>query len=63
MERYSVLPNWYYKISRFKPLSCLTCLSFWIGAGVQLTTCQWMLAPLVGLASAALAIIIIKLTE
>ena len=63
MERYNVLPTWYYRISRFKPLSCQSCLAFWVGAIIQLTTCEWFLAPFVGLASAALAIIIIKLTE
>jgi hypothetical protein len=63
MERYNVLPTWYYKISRFKPLSCQSCLAFWSGFVLSLFDNPVYFAPFVGLASAALAIIIIKLTE
>jgi hypothetical protein len=63
MERYNVLPKWYYRISRFKPLSCLTCIAFLSGFGLSLSDHPFYYAPFVGLSSAALAIIIIKLTE
>jgi hypothetical protein len=63
MERYNVLPSWYYRISRFKPLSCQSCLAFWSGFGLSVFGHPLYYAPFVGLASAALAIIIIKLTE
>jgi len=63
MERYNVLPTWYYKISRFKPLSCQSCLAFWSGFVLSLFDQPLYYAPFVALASAALAIIIIKLTE
>jgi hypothetical protein len=63
MERYNVLPTSYYRISRFKPLSCQSCLAFWTGFGLSIFDNPIYFAPFVGLASAALAIIIIKLTE
>jgi hypothetical protein len=63
MEHYNLLPAWYYRISRFKPLSCQSCLAIWSGFFLSLFVHPFYYAPFVGLASAALAIIIIKLTE
>jgi hypothetical protein len=48
MERYNVLPTWYYRISRFKPLSCQSCLAFWTGFGLSLFDQPLYYAPFVG---------------
>jgi hypothetical protein len=65
MNRYSILPRVYYHYAKVKPFTCLTCLAFWWGAILTFffTDAQWLLSIPVGLASAALTIIIIKLTE
>jgi hypothetical protein len=49
----------------FKPFTCMTCLCFWLGVVMTIlfTQSHWALAIPVGLASSALAIITIKLTE
>jgi hypothetical protein len=65
MNRYSILPRAYYHYAKVKPFTCLTCLCFWLGAVMTIlfTQSHWALAIPVGLASSALAIITIKLTE
>jgi hypothetical protein len=63
--RYNVLPRCFYKHMNFKPFTCMTCLCFWLGVVMTIlfTQSHWALAIPVGLASSALAIITIKLTE
>jgi len=65
IAEYYVLPGWWYKtwLGRHKPFSCVTCLSFWTGFVLTLLTCDWMLAPVYGLASAGLTVVILQLTN
>jgi len=65
MNRYNVLPAWYYRYARCKPLTCLTCLAFWWGVVLTITTSSlhWLLAIPVGLSAAGLTMLTIKLTE
>jgi hypothetical protein len=57
---FRVLPGWFYALSfaKRKPFSCMTCLGFWLGVLLTLPTCQWYLAPILGLASSATAILL-----
>jgi len=57
---FRVLPGWFYAlpIVKRKPFSCMTCFAFWMGVLLTVPTCQWYLAPILGLASSATAIII-----
>jgi len=65
IAEYYVLPGWWYKtwLGRHKPFSCVTCLSFWTGFVLTLLTCDWMLAPVYGLASAGLTVVILQFTN
>ena len=65
IAEYHVLPQCWYRtwLGRHKPFSCITCLSFWLGASLTLLTCDWMLAPVYGLASAGLTVVIIQATN
>lgn len=65
MNRYNVLPSWYYRYARCKPLTCLTCLAFWWGVVLTITASSlpWLLAIPVGLSAAGLTCVTIKLTE
>jgi len=65
IAEYYVLPGWWYKtwLGRHKPFSCVTCLSFWLGVCLTLLTCDWMLAPVYGLASAGLTVVILQITN
>ena len=62
---YHVLPQWWYQtwLGRHKPFSCVTCLTFWTGFVLTLLTCDWTLAPVYGLASAGLTVVILQLTN
>jgi hypothetical protein len=64
LTRYNAMPKWYYRYLDFKPFNCTTCSAFWIGA---ITTFINKYPPydavLIGLASIAGAIVVIKLTE
>jgi len=65
IAEYHVLPQWWYKtwFARHKPFSCVTCLTFWVAALLTLLTCDWMLAPVYGLASAGLTVVILQITN
>jgi len=65
IAEYYVMPQWWYKtwLGRHKPFSCVTCLSFWTGFVLTLLTCDWMLSPVYGLASAGLTVVILQLTN
>ena len=65
IAEYHVLPHWFYRtwLGRHKPFSCVTCLTFWVAALLTLLTCDWMLAPVYGLASAGLTVVILQLTN
>ena len=62
MNRYNVLPAWYYRYARCKPL---TCLAFWWGVVLTITASSlpWLLAIPVGLSAAGLTVLTIKLSE
>ena len=65
IAEYHVLPQAWYQtwLGRHKPFSCVTCLTFWVAALLTLLTCDWMLAPVYGLASAGLTVVILQLTN
>ena len=65
IAEYHVLPQWWYQtwLGRHKPFSCVTCLTFWTGFVLTLLTCDWMLSPIYGLASAGLTVVILQLTN
>ena len=65
IAEYHVLPQVWYRtwLGRHKPFSCVTCLTFWVAALLTLLTCDWMLAPVYGLASAGLTVVILQLTN
>ena len=65
IAEYHVLPQAWYStwLGRHKPFSCVTCLTFWVAALLTLLTCDWMLAPVYGLASAGLTVVILQLTN
>jgi hypothetical protein len=65
IAEYHVLPQAWYKtwLARHKPFSCVTCLTFWVAALLTLLTCDWMLAPVYGLASAGLTVVILQMTN
>lgn len=65
MNRYNVLPSWYYRYAKCKPLTCMTCLAFWWGAILSLTATDlhFLLSIPMGLASAGLTVLFIKLSE
>ena len=65
IAEYHVLPQVWYRtwLGRHKPFSCVTCLTFWVAVALTLLTCDWMLAPVYGLASAGLTVVIIQVTN
>jgi hypothetical protein len=65
IAEYHVLPQAWYKtwLAKHKPFSCVTCLTFWVAALLTLLTCDWMLAPVYGLASAGLTVVILQMTN
>jgi hypothetical protein len=65
IAEYHVLPQAWYRtwLGRHKPFSCVTCLTFWVAALLTLLTCDWMLAPVYGLASAGLTVVILQVTN
>ncbi len=65
IAEYHVLPQVWYRtwLARHKPFSCVTCLTFWVAVLLTLLTCDWMLAPLYGLASAGLTVVILQITN
>ena len=65
IAEYHVMPQVWYKtwLGRNKPFSCVTCLTFWVAALLTLLTCDWMLAPVYGLASAGLTVVILQVTN
>ena len=65
ITEYHVLPRWFYRtwLGSHKPFSCVTCLTFWVAALLTLLTCDWMLAPVYGLASAGLTVVILQVTN
>ena len=65
IAEYHILPQvWYWTwLGRHKPFSCVTCLTFWVAALLTLLTCDWMLAPVYGLASAGLTVVILQVTN
>jgi len=65
IAEYHVLPRWFYRtwLGRHKPFSCVTCLTLWVAVLLTLLTCDWMLAPVYGLASAGLTVVIIQVTN
>ena len=65
IAEYHVLPQWWYKtwLGRHKPFSCVTCLTFWTGFVLTLLTCDLTLAPVYGLASAGLTVVILQVTN
>ena len=65
IAEYHVLPQWFYRtwLGRHKPFSCVTCLSFWVGTCLTLLTCDFAFAPVYGLASAGLTVVILQLTN
>ena len=65
IAEYHVLPQVWYRtwLGRLKPFSCVTCLTFWVAALLTLLTCDWMLAPVYGLASAGLTVVILQVTN
>ena len=65
IAEYHVLPQAWYRtwLGRHKPFSCVTCLTFWVAALLTLLTCDWMLSPIYGLASAGLTVVILQVTN
>jgi RsiW-degrading membrane proteinase PrsW (M82 family) len=65
IAEYHVLPQWFYRtwLGRHKPFSCVSCLSFWTGFVLTLLTCDFAFAPVYGLASAGLTVVILQLTN
>ena len=65
IAEYHILPQVWYRtwLGRHKPFSCVTCLTFWVAALLTLLTCDWMLAPVYGLASAGLTVVILQVTN
>ena len=65
IAEYHVLPQVWYRtwLGRHKPFSCVTCLTFWVAALLTLLTCDWMLAPVYGVASAGLTVVILQITN
>lgn len=65
IAEYHVLPQAWYRtwLGRHKPFSCVTCLTFWTGFVLTLFTCDWMLGPVYGLASAGLTVVILQVTN
>jgi len=65
IAEYHVLPQAWYQtwLGRHKPFSCVTCLTFWVAALLTLLTCDYMLAPVYGLASAGLTVVILQFTN
>ena len=65
IAEYHVLPQAWYRtwLGRHKPFSCVTCLTFWVAVLLTLLTCDWMLAPVYGLASAGLTVVILQVTN
>ena len=65
IAEYHVLPQAWYRtwLGRHKPFSCVTCLNFWVAALLTMLTCDWMLAPVYGLASAGLTVVILQITN
>ena len=65
IAEYHVLPQAWYRtwLGRHKPFSCVTCLTFWVAALLTLLTCDWTLAPVYGLASAGLTVVILQITN
>ena len=65
IAEYHVLPQAWYRtrLGRHKPFSCVTCLTFWVAALLTLLTCDYMLAPVYGLASAGLTVVILQITN
>ncbi len=65
IAEYHVLPQVWYRtwLGRHKPFSCVTCLTFWVAVLLTLLTCDWMLAPVYGLASAGLTVVILQVTN
>jgi hypothetical protein len=57
---FKVLPPWFYNLpfAKHKPFTCITCFAFWLGILLTLPTCQWYLAPVLGLAASATTVII-----
>ena len=65
IAEYHVLPQWWYRtwLGRHKPFSCVTCLTFWVAGLLTWSTCGWVLAPVYGLASAGLTVVILQVTN
>ena len=65
IAEYHVLPQWWYStwLVRHKPFSCVTCLTFWVTVLLTWSTCGWVLAPVYGLASAGLTVVILQVTN
>jgi hypothetical protein len=65
IAEYHVLPQWWYTtwLGRHKPFSCVTCLTFWVTVLLTWSTCGWVLAPVYGLASAGLTVVILQVTN
>jgi hypothetical protein len=65
IAEYHVLPQWFYRtwLGRHKPFSCITCLSFWMATCLTMLTCDFAFAPVYGLASAGLTVVILQLTN
>ena len=65
IAEYHVLPQAWYQtwLGRHKPFSCVTCLTFWVAVLLTMLTCEWMLAPVYGLASAGLTVVILQVTN
>ena len=65
IAEYHVLPQVWYRtwLGRHKPFSCVTCLSFWVAALLALPVFGYILAPVCGLASAGLTVVILQLTN
>ena len=65
IAEYHVLPQVWYRtwLGRHKPFSCVTCFTFWVAVLLTLLTCDWMLAPVYGLASAGLTVVILQVTN
>ena len=65
IAEYHVLPQAWYRtwLGRHKPFSCVTCLTFWVSTLLTLLTCDWMFAPVYGLASAGLTVVILQVTN
>ena len=64
-NRYNILPTWYYRYAKTKPFTCMTCMAFWWGAilSITATNLHFLLSIPMGLASAGLTVLFIKLSE